>query len=327
MNTAKHCRRVWRHHGPHLTAVVLLVLALATFLVIHPKGASVGVLSTWSNQIAGQALLAAGQTIVVLTGGIDISIGSIMALANSLASELLYGDVERIAIGVFVVLLVGAFCGLINGLVIVFCRIPPIVATLGTSAIFSGLALAVRPAPGGNVSDSLSDGLTGTLFGGLPTSLLLFLGAVILFWAPVQRSLVGRALYAVGSSEPSAYLSGLPVKRVKVTAYAMAGVFAALAGMYMAIQTQSGDASNGMPYTLNAVAAVVLGGTSLRGGAGSVLASGVGAAILATVGSLMFFLGIPPSAQPLFDGAVLLGAVMFGAIRGVRVRNRLEIFQ
>lgn len=308
-------------------AVAFLVVLFVVFLSIHPRGVSPEVITTWANQGVGLAFVAVGQTIVVLTGGIDISIGATMAFSNCLASSLLSGDALDVAIGVVLVIAAGALCGVINGVVIVYGRMQPIVATLGTGAIYTGVALLVRPEPGGEIPSALSDLATGPIGGVIPASLLLLAGCVLLIWEPVRRTLTGRSLYAAGSAEYAAYMSGLPVARAKLVGYALSGVFGALGGLFLSFQTLSGDATIGMPYTLNSVAAVVLGGTALTGGAGSVAGSIAGAFILRTIGSLMFFAGIPPLAQPLFDGLVLIGVVTLGALGVIRTRSRIEVMQ
>ncbi len=272
------------------------------------------------------AFIAVGQTIVVLTRGIDLSIGGIMALTNCAASTLVNGSPAEVAFGVIAVVLLGAACGAVNGIIIVKARIQPIVATLATGAVFSGLALLIRPTPGGAIDETLSDLTTGSL-GMIPISLVLLAGLVVLVWGPVRASLLGRSIFAAGSAEAAAYMSGLPIDRAKIAAYALAGVFAAFGGLFLGFQTLSGDPAIGDSYTLNSVAAVVLGGTSLVGGAGSVAGTIAGALILRTIGSLMFFAGINPMAQPLFEGAVLLAAVALGALRLLKIRNRLEMFR
>ena len=316
-----------RHNARTLLALALLAGLLVAFLMIHPRGASPSVLTAWSNQGVALALVAIGQTIVVLTSGIDISIGAIMALSNCVASELVQGDPTQVALGVVAVLLVGTMCGMANGLIIVYARIQPIVATLATGTIYTGVALLVRPTPGGDVSGALSDAMTGTLGELIPTSLIALAVAVLLVWEPLRRSLTGRTLFALGSAEQAAYMSGLSVDRAKIVAYAAAGLFAAMAGLFLGFQTASGDAAVGLPYTLNSVAAVVLGGTALSGGVASVVGTIAGAFMLRTIGSLMFFTGVPPLAQPLFEGLVLICAVALGAFRLLRIRNRLEIFK
>ncbi len=315
-----------RHRRPLLAWAVLLALLLY-FVSIHPRGASVGVFTAWANQSVALAFVAAGQTIVVLSSGIDLSIGAIMALANCAASELVQGGPLEVALGIAAVLLLGAVCGAVNGLVVVVGRIQPIVATLATGAVYTGIALLVRPTPGGAIADDLSEALTGDVGGLVPTSLLLLFGVIAAVWGPVRGSLLGRGILAVGSAENAAYMSGLPVDRAKIAAYTLAGLFAALGGLFLGLQTLSGDAASGLPYTLNSVAAVVLGGTLLSGGSGSVLGTVAGALILRTIGSLIFFTGLPPLAQPLFEGSVLLAAVALGATRLLNLRNRLELFR
>ncbi|WP_051340905.1 ABC transporter permease [Azospirillum halopraeferens] len=320
-------RLLVRHNDRALAAWALLLALLLLFLSIHPRGASGGVLAAWANQGVALAFVAVGQTIVVLTRGIDLSAGAILALCNCAASALVRGDPAEVALGIAAVCLIGAACGALNGLIVVRGRIQPIVATLATGAILSGVALLVRPTPGGSVDDRLADALTGTVGGVVPVSLLLLAVLVAAIWGPVRASLTGRTILAVGSAEPAAYMSGLPVDRAKVAAYALAGLFAAFGGLFLGFQTLSGDPSVGASYTLNSVAAVVLGGTALAGGAGSVAGSIAGALVLRTVGSLIFFTGLDPMAQPLFEGAVLLVAVALGAGRLLRIRNRLEVFR
>lgn len=316
-----------RHQGRALLAFAVLGVLMAYFLSIHPRGASIGVFMSWANQAVPLALLAVGQTIVVFSRGIDLSVGPIMALSNCVASTLVNGPPEQIAFGVVVVLLVGLLCGFINGLVVVVGRMQPIIATLATGAVYSGLALIVRPIPGGSISVELSDLMTRHIGGVFPTSILAMLVIIAVVWGIGARTPLGRAIFAVGSAENSAFMSGLPVNRAKIAAYALGGVFAAFAGLFLSFQTLSGDPSVGLPYTLNSIAAVVIGGTALTGGVGSVMGSVAGAFILRTIGSLIFFIGLPPLAQPLFEGVVLLLAVSLGVTRIFNLRNRMELFK
>ena len=215
---------------------------------------------------------------------------------------------------------------MLNGLVIVIGRMQAIIATLATGTIFSGVALIIRPIPGGSISEGLSDFFTGDIGGLVPVALLVMLGAIAA-WYPMRKTVLGRTIVAVGSSEPAAYASGLGVVRAKVAAYVLAGVFASLSGLFVGFQTLSGDPSIGLTYTLNSIAAVVIGGTALTGGAGFIAGSIAGAMILRTIGNLLFFNDIEPLAQPLFEGLVLLVAVSFGAMRLLRMKSRLEAFQ
>jgi ribose transport system permease protein len=151
---------------------------------------------------------------------------------------------------------------------------------------------------------------------------------VVLFWLPYKRSILGRAAYAVGSSEQAAFMSGIPIGRSKFFAYLMAGILAAIAGLLLTCVTYSGEANTtlGGTYTLNSIAAVVLGGTSLFGGSGGAIGSIFGAFILRTIGDLLIVFDLDPLWQPLFLGAVLLGAVSLSSLRLLRVKNRLEIY-
>ncbi|MGD9538110.1 MAG: ABC transporter permease [Alphaproteobacteria bacterium] len=314
-----------RYNSGPLFALAVFLAMFIVFLSLHPRGLSVYVMTTAGNQGFGLALVAMAQTVAVLTAGLDLSVGSVLALSNCLASALVSGSPGEIVLGIVLVLLCGAGCGLLNGLIIVFGRIQPLIATLATGAVYLGLALVIRPIPGGSVDEALSEALTYETFGVVPTSLLILLGIVLLVWLPYKNSKLGRGAYAVGTSEQAALLSGVRVGRAKIAAYTLSGVFAATGGLYISFQTLSGDALIGPSYTLNSIAAVVIGGTSLFGGVGGVVGSIFGAYILRTINGLLFFAAVPPLAQPLFEGIVLLVAVGLGALRVLKIRNRLEL--
>ena len=239
------------------------------------------------------------------------------------------GSVGMTALGVVGTLLAGTACGAINGLLVIYGRLQPIVATISTGAIYFGLALILRPFPGGSVNEDLADALTGRLFGVIPTSLILLLAVVLLVWIPFRKSVLGRAAFAAGSSEPAAFMSGVPIKRGKFAAYCLGGLFAGMGGLFLTFFTYTGDAAfqsaNG--YTLWSIAAVVLGGISLFGGRGSAIGAIFGAFAARTTGDMLFVFDVDPLWQPLLQGVVLLVAVSIGAVALFRVRNRLEWFQ
>jgi len=239
------------------------------------------------------------------------------------------GSPVEVALGTLAVLALGVLCGAINGAVVVYGRIQPIIATLATSSIYYGVALALRPAPGGEVDGALADALTGSLPGGVPASLLLLLVVVLVVWLPYRRSVLGRAAYAVGSSAQAAYMSGVPIARATLLAYVLAGLLSAIAGLLLTCITYSGEASAalGGTYTLSSIAAVVIGGTSLFGGAGGAVGSIFGAFVLRTIGDLLFVFDLDALWQPLFLGAVLLVSVSLGSFRLLQVKNRLELYR
>ncbi len=330
-------------------AVVLFVALYVLYNVLHPKGFSSAVLVQNANESVAIAFVAMAQTVPVLMGGLDLSVGAVMTLTNCIASELVNGSPAQIVLGMVLTLAAGSAFGLLNGLIVVYGRIQPIITTLATGAIAIGLALIVRPSPGGTIDDDLSWAMTNQLsdfadtygladggnawwfrpFAWIPVPLLLLILVAVLVWLPFRRSVTGRTIYAIGSAEGAAYMSGLPIARAKIAAFTLAGFFAACGGLYLAIQTSSGnaDVTQAGAYTLNSIAAVVLGGTSLLGGIGGAIASLVGALILRVISFYFRILSIDPLLQPLIEGVVLLAAVSLGAIRTLRVKNRLELFR
>lgn len=308
-----------------LLALGIFVALFAAFVSIHPRGLSQMVITSSANQGLALAFAAMAQTFPVLTGGLDLSVGTVLALANCVASVVVNGSPAQIAAGIVLVLLTGMGCGFLNGVVVVYGRLQPIIATLATSAIFTGFAYLIRPIPGGAIDADLGDVLTGDLFDTVPTALILLIGVVVLVWLPFKNSVLGSGCYAAGSSESAAYMSGLNVSRSKLAAYTMSGLLAALGGLFLGLQTLSGDAHIGEDYTLRSVAAVVIGGTSLLGGTGGMVGSVLGAFVLRTINGVLFFAGVSPLAQPLFEGLVLLAAIGLGAARMLRLKNRLDL--
>jgi ribose transport system ATP-binding protein len=319
----------------HIAAQRRILFAVALFLVMftlyvtkHPGGFSARILNTAANKGVLLALVAMAQTIPILTAGLDLSVGMVFVLANCIASTLVVGSPLETALGVGAVLLAGIICGAINGAIVVFGRLQPIIATIATGAIYYGFALWLRPAPGGTINTDFADAVVGSLPGGIPVTLVLLLGVVLFFWLPYQRSILGRAAYAIGSSEQGAFMSGIPVGRAKFFAYLMAGILASMAGLLLTCITYSGEANTvlGSTYTLNSIAAVVLGGTSLFGGSGSAIGSIFGAFVLRTIGDLLITFDLDPLWQPLYLGVVLLVAVSLSSFRLLRIKNRLEIY-
>jgi len=321
--------RYWlREHRGALFALAGFAAMFAIYASNHPAGLNANVAQTAANKGVLLAIVAMAQTFVVLTSGIDLSVGMVMVLANCLASTIAVGDTPEAAAGMAGVLAVGALCGAINGLIVVFGRLQPIVTTIATGSIYYGAALALRPVPGGDVNATIADAATGKLFDAVPASLLLLVALVVVVWIPFRRSVVGRAAYAIGSSEVAAYMSGVPIRRATLVAYTMSGLLASVAGLFLTFVTYSGEASaaNGGTYTLYSIAAVVLGGVSLFGGSGSAIGAIFGALMFRTIGDLLFVFEVEPLWQPLFQGLVLLVAVCLGSARLLRVRNRLDLY-
>ncbi|MFO1148614.1 MAG: ABC transporter permease [Alsobacter sp.] len=338
-----------RQNGALVFAILLFVVVYVLYHSAHPKGFSTQVLVQNANEVFTLAMVAMAQTVPVLLGGLDLSVGAMMTMVNCLASHLVQGSGVQITLGMLACLAAGAAGGFCNGALVVFGRIPPIIATLATGAIYIGIALLLRPTPGGKIDEDLNWAMTNSLadfaetfglFDGgkaswfqplawIPVPVVLGLLVILLVWVPFRRTLTGRTVYAIGSSESAAYMSGLPIARAKLAAFTLAGLFAAIGGLFLAIQTSSGNADipQAGAYTLNSIASVVIGGTSLMGGTGSAIGSVFGTLILRVISFGFRIFDIPPLLQPLFEGLVLLAAVSLGAARALRVRNSLELFR
>ena len=311
-----------------MVGVVIFVAMFAYYGYMQPVGLSSNVINTASNKGVLLALVAMAQTLPVLTGGIDLSVGTIFLLTNCLASNIVVGDPIMTTLGVIGVLLAGAACGALNGVIVVYGRLQPIIVTIATSALFYGLALIIRPQPGGSINPELADLMTRSTYW-VPSSLIILLGVVLFVWIPYRRSVIGRAAYAIGSSEQAAYMSGVAIGRAKLFAYTLAGLLSAIAGLSLTALTYTGEARAALAadYTLNSIAAVVIGGTSLFGGSGSAIGSIFGAFVMRTVGDLLFVFDMNPVLQPLFVGVVLLLAVSLGSLRLLRIKNKLDLYR
>jgi ribose transport system permease protein len=328
-------RRTWQGWSYRLASQRGVMIAIAIFAAMfavygwqQEVGLTASVINTAANKGALLALVAMAQTIPVLTGGLDLSVGMVFMLTNCLAATIVVGDPLMTALGILGVLATGMACGAVNGLIVVYGRLQPIIVTLATGAVYFGFALALRPEPGGSVNFELADFMTRSFYK-VPSTVILLVAVVLFIWIPYRRSVLGRAAYAIGSSEQAAYMSGVPIAKAKILAYVLAGLLSAIAGLLLTFITYSGaaKAALGADYTLNSIAAVVIGGTSLFGGSGSAIGSIFGAFVMRTVGDLLIVFDINPVLQPLFVGIVLLLAVSLGSLRLLRIKNRLDFYR
>src|SRR5258708_27479552 len=283
--------RLWvAQRSGMLLAIGLFILMFAIYIGNHGGGLTVNVATTAANKGVLLALVAMAQTLPVLTGGLDLSVGMVFVLCNCLASHVVIGNPFQVALGILAVLATGIAAGAVSGTIVVYGRLQPIITTLATGAIFYGIALLLRPVPGGEINTDLADFLTYQLFDTVPTSLVLLAAVAAAVWLPFRLSETGRACLAVGSAEGAAFMSGVAIDHAKLLAYSLSGFLAAIAGLMLAFITQSGEASApiGSTYTLNSIAAVVIRGTSLFGGSGGVIGSIFGAFVLRTIEDLLF---------------------------------------
>ena len=303
-----------RRNGWTLGLIGLLAVLLVITKFINPSYDVSGIQGL-AISVLPLALAAAAQAIVVISGGIDLSIGSIMALTSVIAAVLMKGQPDAFGLGVVVgVILLGMLIGGVNGTLVVVTRVPDIVVTLAMSFVWAGCALLILQAPGGQAVKWLRDLVLGSVGSEwIPKAAALLILLVALIWIPLRRSRLGLSLYAVGSDRLAAFRSGVPVGRTRVLAYVLMGVFTALGGISLLASTGIGNPVPG-PYTLLSVAAVVLGGVSLAGGRGGLVGPIIAVVILQIIRTDMTFLSIDPNLAIVAQGAILIGVVMVGSI-------------
>ncbi len=271
---------------------------------------------TWNNnvnlftRITPLIFAGMGQTFVILTGGIDLSIGSIIGLTNVIAASLPYVDTPyNILLWLLIPPLVGLSMGLLNGLIITKGGFSPLIVTLATGAIWKGVSLFIMPIPGGSISLAVTMNATGLLFNKIPVPLLIVLLSVSIFHGILRRTAFGRSIYAIGGNEAVAYQSGIPCGRVKIWVYGYSGLLGAFAGMFLSARMFSGDPLAGEPYILNSIAVAVIAGTGLMGGKGGVMGIIGGAYIFLLINNILNLLAISTFYQFVAKGLVLIVAL------------------
>jgi ribose transport system permease protein len=301
-----------------LGLVAILALLLAITKIIQPTYGPAGIQGL-AISVLPLALAAVAQTCAVLGRGIDLSVGSMMALTSVVAATLMDERSEGFAILVVLgVLLLGLVLGAVNGAVVVFTRVPDIVVTLAMLYVWAGCALLVLNTPGGGSAAWLSDLTRGPLLTQwTPKAAVLLLVVVAVVWVPIRRSRLGLSLYAIGSDPLAAFRSGVSVSGTKIFSYMLAGLFSALAGLSLTASTGIGTPVPG-PYTLMSVAAVVLGGVSLAGGRGGVFGPMIAVVILALLRTDMTFLNVNTNMATVVQGLILVGVVMIGSLIQLR---------
>ena len=294
--------------------MILLALLLGFTKLIQPNYGAFGIQGLGIS-IMPLAFAAVAQAIVVIAGGIDLSIGSMMALTSVVAATQMEGQSGTFGVAVVAgVLLLGIALGALNGALVVATRVPDIIVTLATSFVWAGLALLVTAAPGGAAAPWLMSLTTGAFLSDwLPKAAVVLVVIVVVIWIPLSRSRLGVSLYAVGSDQLAAFRSGVAIGRTKVIAYAIAGLFGGLAGLSLTASTGIGTPVPG-PYTLQSVAAVVLGGVSLAGGRGGVFGPIVAVIVLQLIQNDTTFLGIDPNYALVVQGVILVGVLILGSI-------------
>lgn len=307
-----------RKHAWVISLAVLLAALLALTKMIQPGFGASG-LSSLARSALPFAFATAGMAVVIIAGGIDLSVASMMAVCAVTAAVLM----DRMA-GVpafFIVLLVGAGMGAINGALIILTRVPDIVVTLAMLFVWEGVALLILSSPGGATAGWLQAAITGFfLFSWLPKGFLVLVLVAAVIWAPLRRTKLGLSIYAIGSDERAAFRSGISVGRTKIAAYAICGLFCAFGGLSLAALTGIGEPVPG-PYLMASVAAVVLGGVVLGGGKGGLLGPLIAVFILRIIRTILTLMAVDPNVTTIVEGVIMVGVVMLGTaltLKGTR---------
>ncbi|TKI04976.1 ABC transporter permease [Martelella alba] len=303
-------RKCLRHPAfyPFLGFIILFVLMVflsGSFLTFNN-------LTNVARQVSINAIIAVGMTCAILTGGIDLSVGSVMALSGTVAAGLMITGIPM-PLALLAGLAIGGAFGAINGACIAYARMPPIIVTLASMSIARGLALIYT---GGYPVSGLPNGFAffgRGMIAGVQVPILIMAGIYIIAYAMLNHMSFGRYVYAIGGNEEAARLSGIRISRYKMLVYIISGFTAALAGVVLTSRLMSGQPNAGEGFELDAIAAVVLGGTAITGGKGAIIGTLVGAMMLGILNNGLNLLGVSPYVQNVIKGGIILAAIYISA--------------
>ena len=321
--------RAVQRHGWVLGLVVLLALLLAATKIIQPNFGASG-LESLGRAAVPFAFATAAMAVVVIAGGIDLSVAAMMAVASVTAARLMVGAGDGQTVLVVIgVLLLGGLMGAANGAMIVLTRVPDIVATLAMLFVWEGVALLILNTPSGAATQWLRDlilgsivipGLPETLTSLIPKSLVFTLVFLAPAWLLLRRTQLGLAIYAVGSDPTAAFRSGVPIGKTRIAAYCIAGILAAMGGLTLTMSTGIGEPIPG-PYLLASVSAVVLGGVALTGGKGGLIGPIIAVLILRLVRMDLTLLSVDPNVTTIVEGTIMVVVVMLGGLVAMKGRG------
>lgn len=297
--------------GSRLGIVLALVVIATVLAILKPHFLGAANLTNVVRQISINGILAVGVTFVLLTGGVDLSLGSLVALTGVVAAHCAHPSPYPLVVPVVPVVagvLAGAACGAVNGVVVTRGNVPSFVATLGMMTVARGLALVLS---GGRPISNMSPAMTWIAgdIGGIPVPTLILVAVSAGAWWMLANTRLGRHIFAVGGNENAARAAGIRVKNVKLIAYTICGGLAGLAGVVLAARITTGQPNAGIAYELDAIAAVVIGGTSLSGGVGGVGGTLLGALLMGVIGNGLDLLNVSSYYQQIVKGLIIVGAV------------------
>ena len=295
----------------NLGTIVALIILIVFVSVLNPAFLQVNNLLNLMRQLIINGFIALGMTFVILTGGIDLSVGSTLALTSAIFAGLLQGGMPTI-LAILIALGIGLILGLINGILITKGKLAPFIVTLATMTIFRGLTLVYmdgRPIAGPK-DDFAFQFLGKGQFFGIPFQVILFIIAYLILWILLTKTSYGRKIYAVGGNEKASFISGIKIDKVKILVYVISALMAVLSGLILTSRLNSAQPTAGSAYEMDAIAAVVLGGTSMTGGSGSLTGTLIGILILGVLNNGLNLLGVSSFYQQIVKGVVILIAVL-----------------
>lgn len=275
---------------------------------------------TWQNatiiltQVSINALLAFGVTFVIITGGIDLSVGSVVAVSGVVAASFAHPDTYPVIVPVAVGLLTGLAFGAFNGFVVTSSKVPPFIVTLGTMTIGRGLALILsKGRPVSNLSESFNF-LGGGKVLGIPMLILILIALFALCAVILRKTVLGRYMYAVGGNEQASLASGVPIRTVKMAVYTLCGGLAALSGILLTSRITTGQPNAGLSFELDAITAAIIGGTSTSGGTGTMTGTLLGALLIGVISNGLDLLNVSSYYQQVVMGVIIIGAVVLDSL-------------
>lgn len=303
-----------------LTTVIALIILMTVITIINSNFLTANNLLNLLLQVTSNALIAFGMTFVILTGGIDLSVGSILALSSALTAGLL-GSGMPVTLAILISLILGCILGMMNGLLISYGKLAPFIVTLATMTIFRGATLVYTN--GNPITKGLSDSFLFQFLGqgyivGIPFPVIIMFIVFIVLYVLLHKTAFGKSVYAIGGNEKAAYISGVKLNKVKIIIYSISGIMASISGLIITSRLSSAQPTAGVSYEMDAIAAVVLGGTSLSGGKGRILGTLIGALIIGVLNNGLNIIGVSAFWQQVVKGVVILIAVLIDRFKVVK---------
>lgn len=303
-----------------LTTVIALIILMVVITIINSNFLTANNLLNLLLQVTSNALIAFGMTFVILTGGIDLSVGSILALSSALTAGLL-GSGMPVTLAILISLILGCILGMMNGLLISYGKLAPFIVTLATMTIFRGATLVYTN--GNPITKGLSDTFLFQFLGqgyivGIPFPVIIMFIVFIVLYVLLHKTAFGKSVYAIGGNEKAAYISGVKLNKVKIIIYSISGIMASISGLIITSRLSSAQPTAGASYEMDAIAAVVLGGTSLSGGKGRILGTLIGALIIGVLNNGLNIIGVSAFWQQVVKGVVILIAVLIDRFKVVK---------